>query len=86
MTQKLLFISMLGEREHFNPELFTGLCSSGLERDWIVDWHGKLAAQSGLEMLSVDICRSSSRTPSGYQKRVAAHRLYVFELQHALFH
>lgn len=39
-----------------NPELFTGLCSSGLERDWVIDWYGKLAAQSGLEMSSVDIC------------------------------
>jgi len=63
MTQKLLFISMLGEREHFNPELFTGLCSSGLERDWIIDWHGNLAARSGLQMSSVDICRGDTLVP-----------------------
>ncbi len=63
MAQKLLFISMLGEREHFKPELFTGLCDSGLERDWIVEWHGKLAAQSGLEMASVDICRGDTLVP-----------------------
>ena len=63
MTQTLLFISMLGEREHFKPELFTSLCESGLERDWIVEWHGDLAAQSGLEMFSVDICRGDTLPP-----------------------
>ena len=42
MTEKavrsLLFISMLGENELFNPDHFGSLCSSGQEKDWIVDW------------------------------------------------
>ncbi len=54
---KVLFISMLGEREHFKPTQFVSLCPSGLERDWILDWHAPLAAQSGLQMSGVDVCR-----------------------------
>jgi GMP synthase (glutamine-hydrolysing) len=60
MTKKLLFISMLGEYEHFKPELFSSLCQSGLERDWILDWHSALATQCGLQMSAIDICRGDT--------------------------
>ena len=52
-----LFVSMLGEREHFRPEEFRSLCPSGMEKDWILEWHSPSAIQSGFELCSVDICR-----------------------------
>jgi GMP synthase-like glutamine amidotransferase len=64
MAKTALFISMLGEREHYRPELFRGLCPSGLEKDWILDWHGPLATKFGLEMISVDICRGDPLPPA----------------------
>ena len=60
MTRNVLFISMLGEREHFKPELFESLCPSGLERDWVVEWHGSVAERSDLQMTGVDICRGDA--------------------------
>ncbi len=37
MTNTVLYISMLGEKDVFNPEDFTAFCPTGLERDWILD-------------------------------------------------
>lgn len=51
---------MLGEQEHFDPDSFKSLCPSGLEKDWILDWHGPIAEQHGQEMSAVDICRGDS--------------------------
>jgi GMP synthase-like glutamine amidotransferase len=64
MGETVLFISMLGEREHFVPELYRDLCPSGLEKDWILDWHGPSAAEFGLEMIAVDICRDDRLPPA----------------------
>ena len=52
-----LFISMLGERVHFRPEEYRSLCPTGLEKDWILTWHGGSAADAGLTLSGVDICR-----------------------------
>ena len=57
MTKTALFISMLGERVHFRPEEYRSLCPIGLEKDWILTWHGGSAANAGLTLSSVDICR-----------------------------
>ena len=57
MTKTALFISMLGERVHFRPEEYRSLCPTGLEKDWILKWHGGSAANAGLTLSSVDICR-----------------------------
>ena len=54
---------MLGESEHFRPEEYTNICPSGLEKDWIVAWHGPAAADLGLLMVSVDICRGDQLPP-----------------------
>ncbi|MGI9418019.1 MAG: glutamine amidotransferase-related protein [Geminicoccaceae bacterium] len=48
---------MLGERVHFRPEEYRSLCPTGLEKDWILEWHAASAARSGLRLASVDICR-----------------------------
>ncbi len=56
----LLFISMLGENDLFNPKHFEGLCSSGQEKDWIVDWFGPVAQETGFSLTSVDICRGDA--------------------------
>ena len=66
MAKRILFISMLGEQEHFDPSSFTSLCPSGLEKDWVVDWHGPVAEQYDLEMISVDICRGEPLPPIGH--------------------
>lgn len=55
--KKLVYISMLGEPSCYNVEDFKKLCSSGLEKDWIIEWHQPLAAEYGFKMSSVDICR-----------------------------
>ena len=60
MTKQLLFISMLGEVDQFDPRHFTDLCPTGLERDWVLEWHGPLAAAEDLELIAVDICRSEA--------------------------
>ena len=54
---------MLGERVHFRPEDYRGLCPTGLEKDWILKWHSANAMKAGLELCSVDICRDE-RLPS----------------------
>ncbi len=59
-NKRLLFISMLGEIEHFDPAHFTGLCTTGLERDWIVNWFGPMAQDSGFSLSGVDICRGDA--------------------------
>jgi GMP synthase-like glutamine amidotransferase len=59
----MLFVSMLGEREHYRPEEYQGVCPSGLEKDWVLDWHGPQAAAYGLEMTSIDICRGDPFPP-----------------------
>lgn len=56
----LLFISMLGEKNHFNPDHFGSLCSSGQEKDWIVDWFGSMAQEMGFSLFGVDICRGDT--------------------------
>ena len=56
----LLFISMLGEDQHYNPNNFTDLCSSGQEKDWIVDWFGAMAREMGFSTAGVDICRGDA--------------------------
>lgn len=58
--KNLLFISMLGEKEHFDPDHFGSLCSSGLEKDWIVDWFGPSAQETGFILSGVDICRGDA--------------------------
>ena len=56
----LLFISMLGEDDLFNPEHFTSLTSSGREKDWIEDWFGPAAQETGFSIFGVDICRGDA--------------------------
>ena len=51
-----LFISMLGEREHFNAEDYVSICNSGKEKDWVVDQHRNLAEDAGFKLSGVDIC------------------------------
>ena len=51
-----LFISMLGEREHFRSEDYLSLCESGKEKDWVVDWHSDIAEEAGYKLFGVDIC------------------------------
>ena len=46
-----LFISMLGEREHFRSEDYVSLCESGKEKDWGVDWHSDIAEEAGTNCL-----------------------------------
>jgi len=60
MTRRLLYISMLGEPKLYDPAVFTSLCVSGLERDWIVDWHGDAASAQGFDLSAVDICRGEA--------------------------
>ena len=60
MAWNLLFISMFGEREEFDPVNYRSICSSGLEKDWIVTWHGEAAERSGFSMTAVDICRGDA--------------------------
>lgn len=55
--KKLLFISMLGEDDQFDPQDFTKLCPSGLEKDWIADWFAPLSHSYGFELVAIDICR-----------------------------
>lgn len=58
ITKKsLVFISMLGEKQHFDPDQFSDLCSSGLEKDWVVDWFGPIAQEMNFVLSGVDICR-----------------------------
>ena len=57
VKKSLLFISMLGENELFNPVYFKSLCSSGQEKDWILDWFGPVAHETGFSLSGVDICR-----------------------------
>ena len=58
--KSLLFISMLGENELFNPDYFKSLCSSGQERDWIEAWFGPMALEMGFSFSGIDICRGDS--------------------------
>mgnify|MGYP000176775948 CR=1 FL=1 len=59
-AKSLVFISMLGEKEHFNPDHFSGLCLSGLEKDWVVNWFGPIAQETGFNLSGVDICRGDT--------------------------
>ena len=52
-----LFISMLGEREHYDPEDYVSLCQTGKEKHWAVDWHRSIAEEAGYNLSGVDICR-----------------------------
>ncbi len=56
----LLYISMLGETSLYNVEDYKELCPTGLEKDWIRDWHGDLANQYQFDMFSVDIVRGDA--------------------------
>ncbi len=60
---KLLYISMLGEPSIYNVDNFKDLCSSGLERDWIIEWLHSLAAKYDFQMASIDICRGDELPP-----------------------
>ena len=53
--RKLLFISMLGESSLYHVDDYKQICPSGLEKDWILSWHGKLAKKYDLNMVSADI-------------------------------
>lgn len=64
MSRTVLFISMMGEREHYRPEEFQDICPSGLEKDWILDWHSPRAEEFGLYMASIDICRGEALPPA----------------------
>jgi GMP synthase (glutamine-hydrolysing) len=65
-NRKLLFISMLGEPSLYNVEDYKELCPTGLEKDWILDWHGGLANRYQFDMVSVDIVRGDTLpSPSG---------------------
>ena len=64
--KNLLFISMLGEKEQFDPDHFTSLCPSGLEKDWVAEWFAPMAREIGFAMSSIDICRGDALPqPSG---------------------
>ena len=58
--KSLLFISMLGEKELFDTDHFGSLCSSGQEKDWIVEWFGPLAQEIGFSLSGIDICRGDT--------------------------
>ncbi|SHK53643.1 GMP synthase-Glutamine amidotransferase [Shimia gijangensis] len=58
--KSLLFISMLGEKELFNPDHFESLCCSGQEKDWVVDWFRPVAQETGFSLSGVDICRGDA--------------------------
>ena len=51
---------MLGEKELFDTDHFGSLCSSGQEKDWIVEWFGPMAQKMGFSLSSVDICRGDT--------------------------
>lgn len=63
MAARLLYVSMLGEPDLYDPAAFTALCPSGLERDWVVDWHGATAAAHGFDLWALDICRGEPLPP-----------------------
>ena len=65
MAWNLLFISMFGERDQYDPVNYRSICSSGLEKDWIVTWHGGAAERSGFSMTAVDICRGGVLPEAG---------------------
>ena len=48
---------MLGEPSEYCVNDFRPICSSGLEKDWILDWFGSLSTAYGYKIFSVDICR-----------------------------
>lgn len=58
--KRVLYISMLGEPSHYNPDNFKSLCSSGLEKDWIKEWLQPLAEDYNFQIESIDICRGDS--------------------------
>jgi GMP synthase-like glutamine amidotransferase len=51
----LLFISMLGEPSLYKVEDYQSLCPSGLEKDWILNWHADLANRYQFDMIGADI-------------------------------
>lgn len=51
---------MLGEKEHYDPADYQQVCSSGLEKDWIIDWFGEISQEAGFSLSSVDICRGDA--------------------------
>ncbi len=59
----LLYISMLGEKSLYDPEDYKSICQSGLEKDWILQWHGKLAKKHNLNMISADVVRDDPLPP-----------------------
>ena len=56
----LLYISMLGEASLYDVEDYKDLCPTGLEKDWIRDWHGDMAKRYQFDMHGVDIVRGDS--------------------------
>lgn len=61
--KKLLYISMLGESSLYHLDDYKQICPSGLEKDWIVAWHGNLAKKYGFDMESADIIRGDILPP-----------------------
>lgn len=55
--RNLLFISMLGESDVFDPTGFQVLCASGLEKDWIFNWYDSMARGFGFQLNCIDVCR-----------------------------
>jgi len=59
----MLFISIIGEPSHHRVENFTDICPSGLEKDWILQWHSEVVQQHGFDLHSIDICRGDTLPP-----------------------
>jgi GMP synthase-like glutamine amidotransferase len=55
--KQMLFISMLGEQDLYDPDDYRELSPSGLEKDWIVDWFGGLAGEYGFHVEGTDVIR-----------------------------
>ena len=60
---RLLYISMLGEPGHYDPEDYRDLCPSGLEKHWTRNWHGPAAQDRGFAFAAVDVCRGEALPP-----------------------
>lgn len=81
MNQKnLLYISMIGESDVFDPNDFRGLCTSGLEKDWIFDWHATVAQRFGFRLNCVDICRGDNLpSPIGVHAAILGGTIHVID-------
>lgn len=89
----LLYISMFGESDVYTPSDYTSLCPTGLEKDWILSWHGPLAARFGFSLITRDICRGETLPEpdevaavilGGTIHLILEKRAWIFELTHWL--